>query len=51
MFQSYHLWKTRLIASIKVSVVKSVTNSRCVHPVVTQVNTSMYAINSSEYFE
>ena len=28
----------RLIASIKVSVVKSVTNSRCVHRVVAQVH-------------
>ena len=40
-----------LIASINVSVVKSVTNSRCVHRVVAQVNTSIYALNSSADFE
>ena len=40
-----------IIASINVSVVKSVTNSRCVHRVVAQVNTSIYALNSSSDFE
>ena len=40
-----------LMASINVSVVKSVTNSRCVHRVVAQVNTSIYALNSSADFE
>ena len=40
-----------LIASIKVSVVKSVTNSRCVHRVLAQVNASVYALNSSANFE
>ena len=40
-----------LIASINVSVVKSVTNSRCVHRAVAQVNTNIYALNSSADFE
>ena len=40
-----------LIASIKVSVVKSVTNSRCVHRVLAQVNASIYALNSPANFE
>ena len=40
-----------LIASINVSVIKSVTNSSCVHHVVAQVNTSIYALNSSADFE
>ena len=40
-----------LIASIKVSVVKLVTYSRCVHRVVAQVNTSIYALNSSADYE
>ena len=40
-----------LIASIKVSVVKSVANSKCVHRVGAQVNTSIYAFNSSGDFE
>ena len=40
-----------LIASINVSVVKSITNCSCVHHVVAQVNTSIYALNSSPDFE
>ena len=41
----FSLWEiNRLIASVKVSVVKSVTNSSCVHHVVAQVNTSIYAL-------
>ena len=46
------LWEINLlIASINVSVVKSVTNSRCVHRAVAQVNTNIYALNSSADFE
>ena len=41
----------RLIASINVPVVKSVTNSRCVHRVVVQVNTNIYSLNNSADFE
>ena len=40
-----------LIASINVSVVKSITNCRCVHRAVAQVNASIYALNSSPDFE
>ena len=40
-----------LIASINVSVVKAITNCRCVHRVVAQVNTIIYALNSSPDFE
>ena len=36
-----------LIVSINVSVIKSVTNPRCVHCVVALVNTSIYASNDS----
>ena len=39
-----------LIASINLSVVKLVTNSRCVYRVVAHVNTSIYALNSSANF-
>ena len=48
----FHLREINLlIARIKISVVKSVTNSRCVHHVAAQVNTSIYASNSSADFE
>ena len=41
----FPLWEiNRLIPSVKVSVIKSVTNSRYVHHVVAQVNTSIYAL-------
>ena len=40
-----------LIASINVSVVRSVTNCRYVRRVVAQVNTSVYALNSPADFE
>ena len=40
-----------LKASINVSVVKTVTNSRCVYRVVAQVNRSIYALNNSADFE
>ena len=41
----------RLIASINVPIVKSVTNSRRVHRVVAQVNTNIYSLNNSADFE
>ena len=47
---SPHVLKN-LIASINVSVVKTVTNSRCVYRVVAQVNRSIYALNNSAGFE
>ena len=40
-----------LIRSINVSIVKSITDCRCVHRVVAQVNTSIYALNSFSDFE
>ena len=40
-----------LIASINFSVVKSATNSRCVHRLAAQVNTSIFALNGSADFE
>ena len=40
----------RLVANTKVSVVKSVTYSRCVHRVVAQGNTNIYVLNKSADF-
>ena len=43
----FPLWEINLlIASIKVSVGKLVTISRCVHRVVVPANTSIYVLNS-----
>ena len=42
---------TRIIASTENSGLKSITNSRWVHRVVAQVNTSIYALNNSADFE
>ena len=48
----FPLWEINLlIASIKVSIVKSVTNSRCVHRILAQVNANIYTLNSSANFE